>query len=98
MNQNQSQIIRPITGAVYKHYKSTGGLDHFYIVRGIAKHSEKNELLVVYEALYPNSWINDSKADFTVRPLSMFMGLVEINGEMVQRFEIISNPKVLKSK
>jgi hypothetical protein len=85
----------PITGAVYKHYKSTGGLDHLYTVRGVAKHSETDELLVVYEALYASKWLIESKVDFTVRPLEMFMGQVEIDGKLMQRFEIISNPKSL---
>jgi hypothetical protein len=95
------QIIKstfPITGAIYKHYKSTGGLDHLYIVRGIAKHSETDELLVVYEALYPSSWIVESEADFTVRPLEMFMGQVEFDGKLVQRFEPVRDPKGLLTK
>jgi hypothetical protein len=87
---------KPIIGAVYKHYKSTGGLDHLYIVHGIAKHSETDELLVVYEALYASEWLINSKADFTVRPLEMFTGQVEINGKTMQRFEMVSNPKSLK--
>jgi hypothetical protein len=87
---------RPAIGAIYKHYKSTGGLDHLYIVRGIAKHSETDELLVVYEALYASKWLIDSQVDFTVRPLEMFIGEVEIDGNTMQRFELVSNPKSLK--
>lgn len=86
----------PIIGAIYKHYKSTGGLDHLYIMRGIAKHSETDELLVVYEALYTSEWLIDSKSDFTVRPIEMFTGKVEIDGKTMQRFELVSNPKSLK--
>jgi hypothetical protein len=86
---------KPIIGAIYKHYKSTGGLDHLYVVRGIAKHSETDELLVVYEALYASKWLLESKADFTVRPLEMFMEQVEIDGKTKQRFELLSDPKSL---
>lgn len=95
MNNNTNNPT-PKIGAIYKHYKSTGGLDHLYIVRGIAKHSETDELMVVYEALYTNSWLIESQADFTVRPLEMFLSQVEIDGKSVQRFEIISDSKVLK--
>jgi hypothetical protein len=90
-----SNIEFPVIGAIYKHYKSTGGLDHLYIVRGIAKHSETDEIFVVYEALYSSEWILESKADFTIRPLTMFLENVEIDGESIQRFELISNPKVI---
>jgi hypothetical protein len=55
-----------------------------------------DELLVVYEALYVSEWLVNSKADFTVRPIEMFTGQVEINGKTMQRFELVSNPKSLK--
>jgi hypothetical protein len=84
---------RPIIGGVYKHYKSTGGLDHLYRVTGFAKHSETEEILVVYEALYYNNWLVDSAVQFTVRPLGMFMESVEVNGEIKPRFELVSDPR-----
>jgi hypothetical protein len=84
---------RPIIGAIYKHYKSTGGLDHVYKVTGIAKHSETDELMVIYEPLYTNDWMIESQADFSARPLEMFMGTVEIEGRIFQRFELIDLTK-----
>jgi hypothetical protein len=86
---------RPIIGAIYKHYKSTGELDHLYKVIGIAKHSETDELLVIYEPLYASNWMIESKADFSARPLEMFMGQVEIDGKSMPRFEMICDPKIL---
>jgi hypothetical protein len=86
---------RPIIGAIYKHFKSTGGLDHVYKVTGIAKHSETDELMVIYEPLYTNDWMIESQADFSARPLEMFMGKIQIEGKLLYRFELISNPKIL---
>jgi hypothetical protein len=83
---------RPNIGATYKHYKSTGGLNHVYRVTGIAKHSETDELIVIYEPLYTSGWMIESQADFSARPLGMFMGTVEIDGKVLQRFEPIELP------
>jgi hypothetical protein len=61
----------------YKHFK--GGE---YEVLGIAKHSETQEELVVYKALY-------GKKDMWVRPRKMFFETKEVDGKKVQRFEKI---------
>jgi len=61
----------------YKHYKG-----NLYEVIGIAHHSETLEDMVVYRALY-----NDF--DLWVRPLSMFLENVEINGVIMPRFEYL---------
>lgn len=58
----------------YRHYK--GGE---YEVLGTARHSETDELLVVYRCLYDNN-------SLWIRPLAMFMETVEINGRAVPRF------------
>lgn len=62
-------------GKKYKHYKGNE-----YLVLYLAKHSETEENMVVYQALYGERGI-------WVRPLSMFEENVEINGKVVQRFE-----------
>lgn len=69
-----------IPGALYKNSK-TGNL---YKIHFIAQHSETLEALVVYECLYENP-----RSKFWVRPLSMFLETVEINGKKVPRFELI---------
>lgn len=59
----------------YRHYK---GQD--YAVFQVARHSETEEPLVVYRCLYGDfSW--------WVRPLGMFTGTVDIDGETIPRFE-----------
>ncbi|SHH34694.1 Protein of unknown function [Clostridium collagenovorans DSM 3089] len=62
-------------GKKYKHFK--GGE---YLVLHIAKHSETEELMVVYQPLYGERGI-------WVRPLKMFLSQKEVNGVMVNRFE-----------
>lgn len=55
-----------------------------YRVIGVAKHSETLEELVIYECLYDNP-----QGNLWVRPLSMFLEKVIINGKRVSRFEFI---------
>ena len=62
------------TPGLYRHYK--GGE---YQVIGTARHSETDELLVVYRCLYDNGSI-------WVRPLAMFLESVTVNGTEVPRF------------
>lgn len=63
----------------YQHYKGNK-----YQVLGIAKHSETLEDMVVYVALYENEVSN-----IWVRPLSMFIDNVVVDGESVPRFKRI---------
>lgn len=62
----------------YRHYK--GGE---YEVYEVGTHSETEELLVAYRPLYGESalWL---------RPLAMFLEVVEIEGKVQPRFELIS--------
>lgn len=61
----------------YKHYKGNE-----YEVVGIAKHSETQEDLVVYRALYGDN-------ELWVRPLNMFEESIEIDDKKIKRFEYI---------
>lgn len=61
----------------YRHYKNKE-----YEVIGVAHHSETLEDLVVYRALY-------GEYGLWVRPLSMFIEEVEIDGKRMPRFEYI---------
>ena len=59
---------------LYRHYK---GKD--YRVIGVARHSETEELLVVYQALY-------GERGLWVRPAAMFNETVEADGKRLPRF------------
>jgi len=58
----------------YRHYKGK-----LYEVIDVARHSETEELLVVYRCLY---------GDYSlwVRPLQMFLGVVDVDGVKIPRF------------
>lgn len=58
----------------YRHFK--GGE---YQVIDLARHSETGEDLVVYRPLY-------GEGKLWVRPLDMFLGEVEVEGQLVPRF------------
>ena len=64
--------VRP---GVYRHHK--GGL---YRVLFLARHSETEEVMVVYQALY-------GERRYWVRPLSLFLERVLVEGREVPRFE-----------
>ncbi|MDH5533543.1 MAG: DUF1653 domain-containing protein [Candidatus Pacebacteria bacterium] len=63
----------------YQHYKGMK-----YLVLGTAKHSETLEELVVYVTLYENE-----ESALWVRPKSMFLENVTIDGKEVPRFKKI---------
>lgn len=65
----------------YRHYKGKE-----YRVIGVAKHSETQEDLVIYEALYDNE-----VSKLWVRPLNMFLEYIEIDGKQIPRFEYIGD-------
>jgi len=65
----------------YRHYK--GGE---YQVYGVARHSESEELLVVYRPLCGQS-------ELWVRPVDMFLEHVDIDGTSTPRFALIEQNK-----
>lgn len=58
----------------YRHYKGRE-----YRVHHLARHSETQEVLVVYQLLYGDF-------GFWVRPQAMFVSTVEVEGRSVPRF------------
>ena len=67
----------------YQHYKGT----KIYQVIGVAKHSETLEDLVVYQALYTSEDFGENA--IWVRPLEMFTGTVNVDGQDIPRFKLI---------
>ncbi len=66
-----------VIGGRYRHYKGNN-----YKVVGLARHSESEEEMVVYQKLYGDfSW--------WVRPLTMFMEEVEADGARRPRFAFV---------
>ena len=63
-----------IEPGLYQHYKGP-----FYQVMEVARHSETEESLVIYRALYGDKGL-------WARPLSMFTETIEIEGQIKPRF------------
>ncbi|GAC32479.1 DUF1653 domain-containing protein [Paraglaciecola polaris] len=63
----------------YRHYKGNE-----YEVVGVAKHSEDESELVVYRPMY-------GERGLWVRPLSMFIESVVVDGQSVPRFKFLGN-------
>jgi hypothetical protein len=68
---------------LYRHYKGPE-----YRVYGVAHHSETEQVMVVYQALY-------GEFGLWVRPLDMFCESVEVDGETVPRFALIQAENAL---
>ena len=68
---------KTIPQGIYRHYKG-----NLYQVLHTAKHSETEEVLVVYRCLY-------GEYDVWVRPLDMFVETVKVDGKQVDRFELV---------
>lgn len=66
-----------IQPGLYKHYKGPE-----YQVYALVRHSETEEELVLYKALYGDYGL-------WVRPLSMFTELVTIDGKSLPRFQFV---------
>lgn len=62
---------------IYQHYKGPR-----YEVYGVVRHSETEEELVLYRALY-------GQHGLWVRPLSMFVETVEHEGQSTPRFKLV---------
>ncbi|MEE9447383.1 MAG: DUF1653 domain-containing protein [Arenicellales bacterium] len=67
-----------IPNGKYTHYKGQQ-----YEVIGVGKHSETEEALVIYRALY-------GERGLWLRPLAMFTENIELDGKTVPRFKYTS--------
>ena len=69
---------------IYVHFKGKQ-----YRVLHVAKHSETQEDLVIYEALY-----GDPPRGIWARPKGMFLEEVVVDGKMTPRFRLLSRDPV----
>jgi hypothetical protein len=67
-----------VIGGTYEHHKKM-----LYKVIAVARHSETLEELVVYQALYGEGGI-------WVRPVTMFLENIAIEGKTVPRFKLVA--------
>ncbi len=74
-----------ILSGVYQHYKSTPENRKLYLVLSIGRHTETDEIVVIYVPLYVNSGQTGPRVQ--VRPASMFCDMVDFDGETVPRFK-----------
>ncbi len=72
---------RDILAGVYQHYKG-----QYYLLLGLAHHSETGEQLIVYVPLYTREGPR-----MAVRPADMFFEEVEVEGLKQPRFKYIGS-------
>lgn len=81
---------RVLRKGLYTHFK---GANKVYEVIGKARHTETNEELVIYKALYTDE--NVKEGDIFARPIDMFLEKVPENKEnptgQVYRFEYVED-------
>ena len=79
MSHTHSEECKP---GIYEHYKGSR-----YRVLGTVQHSETEEWLVLYQALYGSH-------GFWVRPLNMFCEQVLIAGKSQPRFKMLESDDI----
>lgn len=77
VKQAENNMNTALKIGIYRHYKG-----NLYEVLHIARHSETEELFVVYRALYGDYGV-------WIRPLSMFVECVWVDGRDIPRFELV---------
>lgn len=76
-----AQNPQELPKGIYEHYKGNR-----YRVMDVARHSETEEWMVIYKALYKTE---SGDQTLWVRPLTMFTEQVLVNGKGVPRFRYI---------
>ena len=80
----------------YYHYKHDprGPFNNYsYEVIGIARHTEEKTFTELYRPLYENDWFKP--ADYQARPLDMFNENVTKDGQVIARFQQITDPELI---
>lgn len=83
----------------YKHDPNTGWNDYLYEVTTLAEHTEMENSdessLVIYRPLYQAGVYKNGKHSYA-RPLAMFLETVEKDGVTKNRFEQVTDPKLIE--
>lgn len=83
INSEEEVLVAKVPiGATFRHYKGK-----LYKILQIGRHTEEHSLYVVYQALYPTEVYGDNP--IWIRPLTMFLETVTIDGKQIPRFEWI---------
>src|SRR5712675_1808456 len=77
--KDMSEPARDVPAGRYRHYKG-----NLYEVLGVARHSETEEELVVYRALY-------GERGLWVRPVTLFLQPALVEGQAVPRFRYLGD-------
>ena len=77
MTDEQEKLI----GREFRHFKG-----NLYRLEGFARHTETQDEMVVYRALY-------GEHGLWVRPAKMFFGTIERDGKRMKRFELVELQK-----
>jgi len=81
-HEEETLMAKVPIGATFRHYKGK-----LYKILQIGRHSEDLTLYVVYQALYKTEAFGDNPV--WIRPLTMFVETVTIDGKQIPRFEWI---------
>lgn len=82
--ESESLMMEQVpVGSQFLHYKGMR-----YVILSIGRHSESEDLHVVYQALYADEEFGDGA--IWIRPLGMFLQTIEIEGKTIPRFTRIS--------
>lgn len=77
----------------FKHDPTKGVNNYVYEMLGMARHSEDESYLVIYQPLYTSEY--HRAADFSARPIDLFIGEVTRDGKTFPRFQRITDPAVI---
>lgn len=73
---------QPQPGEYYTHYKND---TYMYKIIGVSIHTETEEVCVIYQSEYETD--DYPYGQIWIRPLSMFMESVEVDGKHIPRFQ-----------
>ena len=77
----------------FKHDPSKSINNYAYRLVGTAKHSETEEVTVIYKPMYRNEWLGE--VELISRPIEMFMDTVEKPEYTGPRFRLIEDPEII---